>query len=383
MKHSFLRSVLPRRTVCRAMLAAALFSPFMGHPAWAVHMPKVPELPASALVPFMQSNQQIWDAVLPLPDGRMLLEAPAWVGNTGPQLWVRQTNGSLAPYPNADWNNREATNDTHFVALAGMTRTADGSIWVLDSGVPNREKPPVAAPRLIQIDPTTNTVTHTVPIEANLLHQGSILSGIAVHGSTAYVPDSGVAGLLLIDIPSVSGRRFLDHHPALTATKPIQTPTGPLLNANGQAIAVDTSMIAVSPDGTWIVMQPPAGFLYRVSTSLFTDPDVTPAAFEEGVTQWYKTPALGGLTIDNDGTLYWSDITTGSILSYTVGRIPRRLVTDERLKWPTTPGLDGHGHLYVAASQLDHSVGFGAATPSISWPITVYQLTLPTTPPPQ
>lgn len=376
------RSYAPNRRAAFGLLAALFALPLANAPAWALHMPKVAELPASALQPFMQSSSQIWDAVLPLPDGRMLLEAPAWVGNTGPQLFVRDTNGQLAAWPNAAWNAPEGDAQTRFVALGGLTRTADGHIWVLDSGVRNRKNPPVAAPKLVEIDPGTNTVLRTVPVQASALRPGSILSGIAVHDTTAYVPDSGVAGLLVIDIATATARRFLDHHPDLIASRPIVTPTGPVRDNTGRYAAVDASMVAVSPDGTWIVLQAPGQYLSRVSTAIFTDPDITPAAFEESVTQWFKTPSLGGMTIDNDGTLYWADITTSSILSYTTGRVPRRLITDPRLQWPTTPGLDGHGHLYVSASQLNHSTAFGAPSATITWPITIYELTLPTTPPP-
>ncbi|MCC6104281.1 L-dopachrome tautomerase-related protein [Acetobacter sp.] len=374
------------RTAGRVVLAAlatvslTLLQP--ARPALAVHMPKVPELPASALEPFTQSDKQVWDAVVMLPDGRALLEAPIWVGNTGPQLSVRSADGSFAPYPDATWNAEDGDASKRIVSIAGMTLLADGTLWVLDSGVPNHKAAAVAPAKLIQIDTRQNTVVRVVPIEASALHKDSVLSGVAVHENTAYVADSGVAGVLVIDLPSASAHRFLDRHPAISATRPIVTPDGPVTTANGNLLAIDSSMIAVSPDGKWIVVQPPGGYLSRVETTIFTDPDVTPAAMEESVTQWYKTPSLGGMTIGPDGTLYWSDISTGSILSYTIGRIPRRLITDPRLKWPATPGLDTTGHLYVPAAQLNHTAAFQNGKSSVEWPVTVYKLTLPTTPPP-
>ncbi|MFT9014920.1 MAG: L-dopachrome tautomerase-related protein [Acetobacter sp.] len=381
-----LHRVRPGRAASCAVLATLLLNPLAAPlsstAAWALHMPKVPELGAAALTPFMQSNKQIWTTVLPLPDGRMLLEAPAWVGNTGPQLYARAPDGTLAPWPDTAWNATDGDPATRIVSASGLIRAASGSVWVLDSGVPDHTKPPVAAPKLLEIDPARNTVLRSIPIEAAALRPGSILSGVAVHDTTAYVADSGVGAVLVVDLTARMSRRFLDHHPALVATRPIVTPSGELHDATGRLAALDASMIAVSPDGSWIVVQPPSGYLSRIATSLFFDPDVTPAAFEEGVTQWFKTPTLGGMTIDSNGTLYWSDVTTGSILSYTTGRIPRRLITDPRLTWPTTPGLDGHGHLFVSASQIDHTTAFGGPA-SVKWPVTVYDLTLPTTPPPQ
>ncbi|MBO1325886.1 gluconolactonase [Acetobacter sp. TBRC 12305] len=364
------------------LLANPLAGPLASTTAWALHMPKVAELGPSALTPFMQSDKQVWDAILPLPDGRMLFEAPAWVGNTGPQLYARAPDGTLAPWPDAAWNATQGDAATRIVSAGGLVRAASGSVWVLDNGVPDHAKPPVAPPKLLEIDPAQNKVLRSIPIEASALRPGSILSGVAVHDKTAYVADSGVGAVIVVDLAAGMSRRFLDHHPALVATRPIVTPAGPLHDASGRLAALDASMIAVSPDGSWIVVQPPSGYLSRIATSLFFDPDVTPAAFEEGVTQWFKTPTLGGMAIDSDGTLYWADVTTGSILSYTTGRIPRRLITDPRLTWPTTPGLDEHGHLFVSASQIDHTTAFGGAQ-SVTWPVTVYEMTLPTTPPPQ
>ena len=210
------------------VLAVTLACLATGPQAWALHMPKESELGPQALTPFMQSSDRIWDAVLPLPDGRMVLEAPAWLGNTGPQLFIRTPDGATAPWPAALWETAQdsAAQDTkapmpRIVAAAGLTRTAEGSLWVLDSGVPQREQPTKAAPRLLEIDPARNAVVRSVPIQADALQPGSILSGVAVHGHTAYVPDSGVGAILVVDLQTGVSRRFLDRHPALVATRPI------------------------------------------------------------------------------------------------------------------------------------------------------------------
>lgn len=377
----FRSSVFSNQAALRVTLATAGICLLAGtQPAFALHMPKVPELSASALTPAIQSDKQVWDAIVPLPDGRFIFEAPVWVGNTPPQLSVRAQDGTFSPYPSESWNALNGDASQRIVSAAGMFLREDGALWVLDSGVPDHKASAIAPAKLIQIDTKQNKVVRTVLIDSAALHKESILSGVAVHDDTAYVADSGVAGILVIDLKNGTTRRFLDRHPSLMATRPIVTPSGPVKTAEGHLLAIDASMIAVSPDGKWIVVQPPGGYLSRVETSIFTDPDVTAAAFEESVTQWFKTPSLGGMTIAPDGTLYWSDITTGSILSYTVGRVPRRLITDPRLQWPATPGLDNAGHLYVPAAQLDHTAAFTHAAPTVSWPVTVYKLTLPAAP---
>ncbi|BCK75809.1 gluconolactonase [Acetobacter aceti NRIC 0242] len=357
-------------------LALATFSPS----ALAVPMPEKPEATAADLTPAVTSSSQIWESVIALPDGRLVLEAPRWLGNPNPQLSIATVGGMPAPYPDADWNATEGDPAKRFVALTSMTRAADGTLWLVDSGVPDREAKPEAPAKLIQIDPATGQVKRSFPVSADALRDGSILAGIAVHEQTAYVADSGVPGILVIDLESGVARRFLDHVEGLTAKRPIVTPSGEVKARDGRPLAIDATLVAISPDGQWLYVQSYCGPLYRIATRLFDDPDSTNTALQESATLWYKTRALGGLTVGPDGTLYWSDVTTGSIDSYTPGRIPHHLITDPRLKWPgglslsTTPSGNT---LFVPAAQLDQAARFQNGQTTVQWPVTVYSFHVP------
>ncbi|NHN86109.1 gluconolactonase [Acetobacter musti] len=347
-------------------------------PGLAVHMPHKPEATAADLTPALTSASQIIDAVIVLPDGRLVLEAPRWLENSPPQLSIARPGASseITPYPDQNWNAPDGQVSQHFVAITGMTLTSDGKLWVVDSGVPDREKPPVAPARLISIDTTTNQVNKILPIPASALRRGSILGGIAVHAQTAYVPDSGVAGLLAIDLQTGETRRALDRVQALTAGRPIEAAAGIVKAPDGKPLAIDASLIAVSPDGKWLYVQPYCGPLFHIATSLFSDPGSTSTALQESATRWYKTHSLGGLTVGPDGTLYWADVTTGSIDSYTEGRIPHHLITDPRLRWPGGLSLSG-GFLYVPASQLDQAARFHNGHSMVRWPVTIYKFRVP------
>ncbi|NHO32270.1 L-dopachrome tautomerase-related protein [Acetobacter fallax] len=347
-------------------------------PGLAVHMPHKPEASAADLLPALTSTSQIIDAVIALPDGRLVLEAPPWLGNSSPQLSIGTPGESspAAPYPDADWNAADGDITHRFVAVTGITLAKDGGLWIVDSGVPDREKPPVAPARLIRIDTATARVTKIVSIPPSSLHPGSIVGGIAVHGQIAYVPDSGVAGLLAVDLRTGETRRLLDREKALTAGRPIDAAAGVVKARDGRPLAIDASLIAVSPDGNWLYVQPYCGPLFHIATSLFRDPNSTRTALQESATRWYKTHSLGGLTVGPDGTLYWSDVTTGSIDSYTEGRIPHHLITDPRLRWPGGLSLSGKT-LYVPASQLDQAARFHNGHSAVQWPVTVYKFRVP------
>ncbi|WP_242010169.1 SMP-30/gluconolactonase/LRE family protein [Acetobacter conturbans] len=345
--------------------------------ARAVPMPEKAESTASDLTPVLTSNSQIWESVVALPDGRLVLEAPRWLGNPAPQLNISSaTNGAVGPYPDASWNAPDGDPGNRFVALTSMTLAPDGALWVVDSGVPDREQKPEAPAKLVRIDPASGKVTRVVPVSADALRSGSILSGIAIHAQTAYVADSGVPGIVVIDLESGVARRFLDHLEGLTAKRPIEAASGVVKARDGRPLAIDASLVAISPDGQWLYVQAYCGPLYRVATALFNDDASTNTAFQESATLWYKTHALGGLTIGADGTLYWSDVTTGSIDSYTPGRIPHHLITDPRLKWPGGLALSGNT-IFVPAAQLDQAARFQNGQATVHWPVTVYKFRVP------
>lgn len=360
-----------------ALLASAAVAALAPTDLHAVPMPTTPEASAADLTPIFTSSTQLWDAVVALPDGRVALQAPRWLGGNGPQLSIARESEAPAAYPNALWNAVDGPVEEHFVALTGITLAPDGHLWAVDSGVPDREKPPTAGARLIDIDTRSDSVTRVLSIDPAVLRPGSILGGIAIHGRTAYVLDSGVAGLLVIDLGSGVAQRFMDHHPALTAGRPIQAKDGVVAAPDGRPIAIDASLIAISPDGKWLYVQAYCGPLYRVNTALLDDPASTGAAFQEAATLWYKTGALGGLAVGRDGTLYWSDTGTGSVDSYTAGRIPHHLITDPRLTWPGGLALAPDGRLLVPAAQLDRAARFHQGHSTIVWPETVYALRTP------
>lgn len=64
---------------------------------------------------------------------------------------------------------------------------------------------------------------------------------------------------------------------------------------------------------------------------LLTDTNYTPVEQLDGIIESRTTPSIGGLTLSEDDTLYFSDIEFGNILKYGADHIPLRIVRDVRL----------------------------------------------------
>lgn len=360
---------LPFR-VMPAALAVSILSAAM--PALAAK-PAPPLDPSAPLVSVAESTTQVWTALVVLPDGRMILDIPAWTGTPGPTLALRDADGTTHPYPDAEWNDSATAPEKRLVSAESLQLTDDGTLWVLDSGFDNADHA-VTTPKLVRIDTQTGTVTRTLTIDPTVLRPGSHVAGVRVGKGHAFILDSGVPGLIVIDLEHGTQRRLLDHHPSLTAQHPITVDGRVMQDTTGHTAIVHATEIEISPDGQWLYYQPPCGPLYRLGTDLLTDTTITSFELDDSPTLWYKTPPLGGMTVARDGTLYFDDVSTGSIFRFTAGRIYQRIVVDPRLRWPATPTITATGQLYIPTAQLDRTPRFNHGQMAVQWPLTIYRI---------
>ncbi|GBQ29866.1 hypothetical protein HLH34_07210 [Gluconacetobacter azotocaptans] len=367
---------------------AASFLLFAG-PALAAK-PAPPLDPSAPLTEVARSPSRVWNGVVALPDGRMILQYPAWAGTPGPALTLREADGTQHPYPDAGWNDDATADAAHrLIAVEGMHLTDDGTLWVLDSGIATDGQPAVpGGTKLVRIDTRTGGVVRTYPIDPAVLHPDSRLSGVRVGRGHAFIGDSGVAGLIVMDLGHdgagpVTQRRLLDRQPSLTAQQPITVGGQVLHDRTGHTAVINVNQIEISPDSQWLYYQAASGPLYRIGTELLTDTSITDVELDDGTTLWYKTPPLGGMTVARDGTLYFDDVSTGSIFRFTAGRVYQRIVVDPRLRWPANPYVTADGKLYVPVAQLDRTPPFNQGRLDVQWPLSLYRVDVGALPPPE
>ncbi|GBQ68067.1 hypothetical protein AA103196_1851 [Ameyamaea chiangmaiensis NBRC 103196] len=310
-----------------------------------------PVVHAATLTEVAHADDTIWTTSAITPDGRLFVGATAALGGSGPAL-SEIHGGTVAPFRLADGTALPLTN------MTGMT-VADGALWVLDNGILSVSPPAQhPAPRLLRIDLSSNTVARVYTLGPDATRPGSVLSGVAVHGDTAFVGDSGAAAIIVIDLRAGSMKRFMENAPGVAAKHPIMIGGQPLHLPDGGIARPNVSMLALSPDGQWLYLQAPGGSLYRLGTPLLTDPMVTDIERQEGLTLWEMTGTLGGVATGPDGTLYFAKPERHAIDSFTVGRIPATLLADPRLTWPTGPAVGADGTVYVPVSRVDQSAAF-------------------------
>ena len=301
--------------------------------------------------------------------GRIFVSFPRWSEDAPVSLAELMPDGSLHPYPDAEWNRyRNAaplSPQDHFVCVQAETADGRGSLWVVDPAAPNTEFIVPGGPKLVKIDLATNTVARTYPFDKDVAPQGSYLNDVRISpdGKTAYMTDSGASGaLVVVDLDSGKGRRLLDGDPSTQPDKSVKVRIDgrEIKQPDGRGVQFAADSITLDPAGDYLYWQPlTAKTLYRISTATLRDAALPPDQVVGKIEKVGDSAPNDGLWTDRAGTIYFSAIEQGAIETQAPSGGPRRLlVKDKRLVWPDTFGEGPNQTLYVTNSAIQNSPRF-------------------------
>ena len=293
-----------------------------------------------------------------------------------PQVGEWQPDGSVQPFPTADWNTRRTGSDAHwtFVHANALRVGSDGALWVVDSGNlgPAAATPPEEA-KLVRINLITNRVARIYSLEA-VASGTSYLNDVRFHAGRAYLTDSGRPGLVVLDLASGQARRVLENHPALVAYRPTLVEGRPLRTPQMPGLA-PADALELSPDGRWLYFASATGPMCKIATQCLNDEKLNDAARGRQVRSFANTSSTGGTAMDASGTLYLTDKEHARILRITpAGRI-REVAHDERLGFADALWITDTGDLLAPAAQPSRAASLNGgveATP----PFLIYRLKL-------
>ena len=205
--------------------------------------------------------------------------------------------------------------------LTAVTATAQG-LWAVTQA---------PRPALLNIAPDTGVILNHIGF-TKALAAGSHISALQVTDSTAFLVDDGVPAFIVIDLKSGQSQRLLEGVPSLSGHAPLMRHGQPVTTATGQEkTGGNVHFLLLDHSKNWLFYQTATGPLYRIGTNILTDSSLGPAERIEAMTNWRRTPSLGGLTIDRNDTLYMIDIDHGDLLSFGADRLPWRLMHDDKL----------------------------------------------------
>ncbi|SEM57986.1 Sugar lactone lactonase YvrE [Sphingomonas gellani] len=352
------------RTVALALAGAAALGVALGGAAFAQSSG-----PATLVASF---DHQV-TGVAVAQDGRRFVNFPRWTDDAPISVAEVLPNGSLKPYPDANWNSwrnvraGELSVADHFVCVQSIVPDNQGHLWVVDAGAPGNERILEGAPKLVRIDLATNTVSKVIPVAADVALQGTYLNDIrfSPDGRTAYITDSGTRGaIIVIDLDSGRGFRALDGHPSTQVEKSVKVTLDgkPLVRPDGRQPMFASDGIAISNDGKTLYYQALTGkTLYAIDTARLR-PDVSETDRAAGVRRVATTHVADGLWMSKAGVLYLTSPTDYSITRL-VKDHTETVLTDRRLRWPDTFSEGPDGRIYVTASHIQDTQWFTPGAP--------------------
>ncbi|MEI9902171.1 MAG: L-dopachrome tautomerase-related protein [Hyphomicrobium sp.] len=313
---------------------------------------------AATLEEIAQSPRMMWNGVTVSTTGRIFAAFPSMEGTPTISVGEVLPGGEIRPFPGGAWNEQGNGNDAeHFIGVNSVVSDAADKLWVVDPAAGFGAKPEAGKAKLVRIDIATGAVERIYRFDSTVLPEGGFINDVRVGDGFAYLTDSGLGALIVLDLATGRARRALGADPRLKADPSLKLIVNgePYLNARQQTPAMNVNPLELSTDGRYLYFQPNGGpRLYRLAVGKLRDFSIDDSALAAAVEDQGPTRFNAGMTMAPDGSIYFSDIEIGGITRRTPeGRFEMVAEDPARIAWPDASRLGPDGYLYFPASQVN------------------------------
>ena len=345
--------------------------------------PKTEEAPAPVVAASARALEDVatsprqWAGLAVAQDGTTFVGFPRWSADVPVSVGRLEADGAVTPVPDAAWNAWQPGADpaTAWVCAQGLWVDGSGALWVIDAAAPGFSGPVEGGPKLVELDPRTLALQRAIPFAADIAPPGSYLNDVRVDvaTSTAYITDSGLGAIVVVDLATGTVRRLLGDHASTKSEGLILRFDGKEFRLpDGSAPEVHSDGIALSPGGTHLYWHALTGVvLWRIEAAALRDASLSAEALAAKVERVATTAACDGMEFGYDGTLYLTALQEHAIQTLSPDGKLGMLVQDAKLQWPDSLALRSDGRLLVSTSQIHR--GFGGPQPE---PYRVVRTTL-------
>lgn len=323
-----------------------------------------------------------------LPDGRIVIGYHPFYSPSQKVGLLNEARNGTTPYPDADWQTCQRADgsqkdpNTCLNWVLGLHTDANGILWLLDSG----QAEPRITPKLVGWDTRANRLHRIIAIPApasipesqhndfvvDLKNKVIVIADEAI----ATTPVGDKAALVVVDLVSGSSRRLLQGHDSVMPdmARPITVDEG-LPGAKAIKVYVGVDGIALDHRGEWLYFAPlNKDKMFRVRMADLVDATLNARQLAAKVEVYADKPNNGGLSIDQAGNLYLTEVGGRA-----VGVIPpdtrkyRRLASDPAMVWPDGVTYGPDGYMYTGAAQLPLSAALNDGKAENKPPYLVYR----------
>jgi sugar lactone lactonase YvrE len=322
---------------------------------------KVPEATVVAISPTFT-----WNGVTVSTTGRLFVSMQRdFDDSKTPSVGEILSNGQISPFPGGHWNSYKYGNsgEDQFIGINSVVSDAKDQLWVVDpAGIGG--KPMKGKAKLVHIDIASKKVVRVYRFDTTVVPEGGFINDVRVGDGYAYLPDSSLGALIVVNLETGAARRVLANDPRLRSDRTLKlTVSGkPYLNVNGQLPNGNMSVnpVELSTDGRYFYFQPSGGpTLMRIETRLLKDFTTPESVLSKAIESMGRGPFNAGMSMAPDGSIYFSDIELGGISRRfpdghfeVVARGPASI-----LVWPDASRIGPDGYLYFPSSQINRFAG--------------------------
>jgi sugar lactone lactonase YvrE len=316
--------------------------------------------------------------------GRIFVNFPRWIDEPTPSVAEVAADGSLVPYPNAAINTWDKTPGAsareHFVCVQSVVVDDEDALWILDPASPNFEGVIEGSAKLLKVNLTTNEVERVYHFDDEGAPPKSYLNDVRFAQGCAFISDSGVGAIVVLNLETGKVRRLLEDHASTKAEPNVEPVIGGRpwkFSAGNTTPQVHSDGIAINPQREHVYYKALTGrTLYRVPIKALLDESLSTEALGNSVERVAETEPTDGLEFDAQGNLYMTSLEWNAIkVLRPDGRIEVFARATDFL-WPDTITMSHDGDLLFTASQFHLMPAFNEGVDKRTPPYKVFRLKL-------
>ncbi len=311
-------------------------------------------------------------------EGRIFVNFPNWSDDHSLSV-AELIDGKPVPFPNEEWN-RPGTPEKRFVCVQGVYVDDSDSLWILDPAAPKMQETVVRGPKLVKVDLVKNAVVQTIPFGEKIAPGKSYLNDVRIDikTQTAYITDSGLGAIVVVDLTSGKARRVLEDDHSTKAEKDfkLQIKGRALVGENGKPPQIHSDGIALDRLNGFLYYHALTGHtLYRIKTADLQNSRLTKSDLASRVETVIETPAPDGMIMGPDGKLYLTDVEHGAVIAFNPKEKKlEQVAVDGRLSWPDSLAWGPNGSLYVTTSQIQDMPRFNGGKDARTIPYHLFRI---------
>lgn len=247
-----------------------------------------------------------------------------------------------------------------FATPLGVRIDTKNRLWIVDPASHG-----TGQPRLIALDVDSGKEVQRFDFPNDIAPLGSFLQDMSISpdGRWIYIADVGFwakrPAIVVYDSETRRARRLLSRDPSVYPENIlIRNPIRPMKFFGG-LLEMKTGVdgIAASRDGRWVYYAAMNhDTLYRIPAAALQDFAMDEAAIKAKVEPVGKKPLNDGITTDDSGNIFLTDIEHSAVLEMAPDGKLSTAIKDKRIRWADGLSWGPDGWLYLADSAIPHIV---------------------------